>query len=97
METFAGLFIIPSDPHALAAAASRGFEHHRVADLVRNFHGLVGVFDQTHIARHGRDTRLLSNLFGGDLIAHLFNGANGRADESHAYSVKRLGKLAVFA
>ena len=55
LKALARLFIVPGNPHALAAAARRGLDHHRIADFIGNLHRLFGVLDQPHIAGH-RDT-----------------------------------------
>jgi hypothetical protein len=33
LEALGGLLVVPGDPHALAAAARAGLDHHRIADL----------------------------------------------------------------
>src|SRR6185312_17396176 len=43
------------DPHALAAAAGGGLDHHRIPDLVGNAHGRIVVLDDAEMARHRRD------------------------------------------
>ena len=43
------------DAHALAAAAGRGLDHHRIADLVGDLHRVLGVLDHAEMAGHGRD------------------------------------------
>jgi hypothetical protein len=70
-------------------------DHHRIADLARDLHRLVGILDQAHVARHGADTRLLRDLLGGDLVAHRLDRGRGRADEGHARGLKRLGEFPV--
>src|SRR5690606_14912913 len=38
LEAFASFLVVPGDAHALAAAASRSLDHHRIADLLRDAH-----------------------------------------------------------
>ena len=95
LEPLAGLLVIPRDAHALAAAARRGLDHHGVSDLARDFHSLIRIRDQPHISGHSRDTRLLGDFLGSDLIAHGFNRACGRANKGHACGLQRLGEFHV--
>ena len=53
LKAFACLIIRPGDAHALAAAPGRGFYHHRITNLLRDFNRLFGIVDQAHISRHG--------------------------------------------
>jgi hypothetical protein len=39
-KAFARLGVVPGDAHALAAAAGRGLDHHRIADLAADLHRL---------------------------------------------------------
>ena len=96
LEPLARLIVVPGDPHPLAAAARAGLDHHRIADLARDLHRLVGIRDQAHVTRHGRDIGLLRDLLRGDLVAHRLDGTHGRADEGNALGLQRLGKLGVF-
>ena len=96
LEPFARFLVIPRDPHALAAAPGAGLDHHRIADLVRDFHRLVGILDQPHIAGHRRHIRVLSDFLRGDLVPHRLNRAFGRADKGHALGLQRLGEFGVF-
>ena len=78
------------DPHALAAAAGGGLDHHGIADLVGDLHRVLFVLDDAEMPRHGRDLGLGGGLLGFDLVAHRGDGARIGADEDDA----RLGKLA---
>ena len=53
LKAFACLSIRPGDAHALAATPGRGFDHHRIANFLRDFNRLFGVVDQAHISGHG--------------------------------------------
>ena len=54
-EIFRDLGFVESDAHTLAAAAGRGFDHHRKTDLLGNGDGLLVVFDHTEMAGNDRD------------------------------------------
>ena len=97
LEALARLIVVPSDAHALAAAPGGGLDHHRITNLVGDLHCFLGVFDQAHIAGHGRNTGFLRQLFRGDLVAHGFDRARRRADEGDALFFQRLGEELVFA
>ena len=72
------------DAHALAAAAGRGLDHHRIADLFGDLHRLLVVLDDAEMARHGRDLGLGGGLLGLDLVAHRGDGLGIRPDEDDA-------------
>ena len=78
------------DPHALAAAAGGGLDHHGIADLVGDLHRVLFVLDDAEMPRHGRNLGLGGGLLGFDLVAHRGDGARIGTDEDDA----RLGKLA---
>ena len=40
-EALGGLLVVAGDPQASAAAAGRGLDHHRIADLAGDLHGLA--------------------------------------------------------
>ena len=96
LKALARLLVVPRDPHPLAATTGGGFDHHRIADLGRDFRGLVGVFDQSHDAGNRRDTGILRNLLRGDLVAHRLDRPNGWTDESHTGLVERFGEFGIF-
>ena len=95
LEALARLLIIPCDAHTLAATARRGLEHHGVADLVGDFHRLVRIRNQAHIAGNGAHACFLGDLFRGDLVAHLFDRAHRGAYECHARSAQCFGEFGV--
>ncbi|MPL82810.1 hypothetical protein SDC9_28759 [bioreactor metagenome] len=94
-KAFAGFLLVPGDAHALAAAAGRSLDHHRIADLVRDLHRFLGVGDQPHVARNRRDARFLGQLLRGDLVAHRLDRGRRRPDEDDAFLLQRLGELHV--
>ena len=80
------------DPHALAAAAGGGLDHHGIADLVGDLHRMLFVLDDAEMARHGRDLGLRGGLLGFDLVAHRGDRAGVGADEDDAGRLKRARK-----
>ena len=65
------------DAHALAAAAGRGLDHHRIADLVGDLFRLRVVLDHAEMAGHGRDLGGGGGALALDLVAH---GGDGLRD-----------------
>ena len=96
LETLARLRIITCDAHALATATGAGFEHHRISDLLGDLHRLIGVSDQTHIARDCAYPSFLRQFFRGDFVSHAFNRRGGGANKSHAFSLQCLSKQSIF-
>ncbi len=80
------------DPHALAAAAGGGLDHHGIADGVGDLHRMPFILDHAEEARHGRDVRLRRRLLGFDLVAHRGDGAGIGSDEDDAGFGKRARK-----
>src|SRR5690606_35428127 len=78
--------------HTLAAAPSRGFDHHREADLFRNAYSFLGRGDFADVARHGADLRFRRQPLGLDLVAHGRDGRSGRADEDQTCLLDRFHK-----
>ena len=83
-EAFARLAVVVRDAQALAAAAGGRLDHHRIADVARDAHGLVGVLDDVGVAGDRRDLRLLRELLRRDLVAHRRDRRVLRADEHDA-------------
>ena len=88
-EALRNLALRPGDAHALAAAAGRGLDHHRVADLVGDLHRVLLVVDHAEMARHGRDLGLRRGLLGFDLVAHRGDRIGVRPDEHDAGRLQR--------
>ncbi|OIQ66527.1 hypothetical protein GALL_519010 [mine drainage metagenome] len=86
---------VPGDPDALAAAAGRGLDHHRIADVLTDLDSVGGVVDLAHMARHHRDIGLGRELLGLDLVAHRLDGVRVRADEDDALGGQPLGEAGV--
>ena len=83
------------DAQALAAAAGRRLDHHRIADRVGDLHRLLRVRDQAHMAGHGVDARFGRELLGRDLVAHRLDGVGVGADEDDLLVGKALGEAGV--
>ena len=82
LETVAALVVVVGHPHTLAAAAGAGLEHHRVADVARRGHRLVGVGQRLGKPRYHIDAGLFGNFFRADFVAHRLDGSRRRADKS---------------
>ena len=80
------------DAHALAAAAGRRLDHHRIADLLGDGDRLVVVLDDAEMAGHGRDFCGRGRLLRLDLVAHGGDGFGVRTDEDDAGFFQRLGE-----
>ena len=70
--------------HALAAAAGRGLEHHRIADLPGSGAGRPGVGQGLGTARHDRYSGRRHQAPALDLRPHGRDRLRGRADEDHS-------------
>ena len=92
VEALGDLALRMRDPHALAAAAGGGLDHHGIADLVGDLHRVLVVLDDAEMARHGRDLGLRSRLLGFDLVAHRGDRARIGADEDDAGRLQRARK-----
>ena len=95
LEAFARLLFTVSDAHALAAAAGRRLDHHRIADGIRDLRRLIGVGDDPEMPRHRGDTRLGRRLLRFDLVAHGLDRRDRRADEHNACRFERVGESSV--
>ena len=95
-EALFDFLVIGRDPDALAAPARGRLDHDRITDFLGNLHRFLGVFDQTHMAWHGRHAGLGSQLLGADLVAHRFNGVGVRADPTDPLFFKPFGEHRVF-
>jgi hypothetical protein len=69
-EPFKGFLVVEGHAQALAAAAGRGLDHHRVADATWQSPPPLGVGDRVVVARNGVDLGLVGQLLGRDLVAH---------------------------
>ncbi len=92
-KTLRDLVAAVCDPHALAAAAGRGLDHHRIADLVGDPQRLGFVGDRAEMAGHGRHLGLGGELLRLDLVAHGGDGGRVRPNEDDAGSRQRLRKF----
>jgi hypothetical protein len=85
------------DAHAAPAAAARGLDDDRVADLPGQLDGAFLVVVQRSVGPG--DTgypSLLHGLDGGDLVAHQADGLRAGADEDETAALHPLGKIRIF-
>ena len=80
------------DAHALAAAARRGLDHHRIADFVGDLGGALGALDHAEETGNGRDLGGVGELLRFDLVAHRLDGARVGADEDDPFSGERVSE-----
>ncbi len=80
------------NPHALAATAGGRLDHHGIADLVGDLHGLLVVVDDAEMARHRGNLGLGGGLLGFDLVAHRGDGTRIGSDEDDPGFGKRARK-----
>ncbi len=95
-KAFLDLLARKGDAHALAAATRGGLHHHRIADLLGDLDGVLGVADLAHVARDGRDLGGGSRLLALDLVAHGGDRLGVGADEDDAGLGQRHGKGLAF-
>ena len=92
LEALTDILLRVSQAHPLAAAAGRRLHHHRIADLVGNTDGVVGVLNLPHETGDDVDAGLLGELLGLDLVTHGGNRVGGGADEDDALGVERFAE-----
>jgi hypothetical protein len=83
-ESLERLLVVERDAQSLAAAAGAGLDHHRVADLARDRHGLLGRCDHVVVAGDDVDLGLQRQLLRRDLVAHRRDRVVLGADEDDA-------------
>ncbi len=94
-KAFARLRFVMRDAHALAAAAGRGLDHDRIADLGGDADRGVHVRHHVGIAGHGADAGLLGEALGFDLVAHRRDRLRLGADEGDAFGLQPLGEAGI--
>ena len=95
LEGVLELGLLQRDAEALAAAAARGLDGDRVADLLGDLLGLLERLDRVGGARDDRHAGVLHQLAGAGLGAHRLDRARGRADERDAGLLQALGERGV--
>src|SRR3546814_2862520 len=95
LEALADVPFLIGEAHALAAAARRGLHHHRIADLVRNPHGVLGIVDLADEAGDDVDAGFLRELLRFDLVAHRRDRVRSEEHTSELQSLMRIS-YAVF-
>ena len=83
LDAFHDLVRRVGDPHAFTAAAGRGLDHDRIADLFRDTGRLLGRGDRAEKARHHRDARFGRDALRGDFVTHGVDGFWIRPDEAN--------------
>ena len=96
LEPFAHVLFAVGEAHPLAATARAGLHHHRIADIGRDTHRVLGILDLAHEAGDDVDARFLRQFLGLDLVAHGGNRVHRRADKGDASGGQRLGKAGPF-
>jgi hypothetical protein len=82
--------------HAAPAAAARGLDDHRVADLARDLHDFGALLRQRPFrAGHHRHAGLDHRLLGAHLIAHQADVLGARADEDESARLDFLREVGV--
>ena len=87
--------IVAGDPHSLAAAASRGLDQDRVANLRRDGQGRLFTFNETIAAGDQVDLGLFGDLLGRHLVTELAHRLGGRADELDVATAADFGEVLV--
>ena len=96
LEGFFHVFGGLGDFHALAAAACRGLDDDRIADLFAQALGVFERCDATIRAGHARHAELFHRVLGGDLVTHDADVFGGGADEGQTVVFNHLHKACVF-
>ena len=91
-KSFAGLFVIIGDAHALAAAAGGRLQHHRIADLAGDGDRLLGVLEGYGMTGDGVDACFFGQFFRFDLITHGNHGTGRRTDQGDLVAGQLAGK-----
>src|SRR5438874_8180480 len=84
------------DPHTLAAASCRGFDHYRIADPLGGAEGLFFGFDNTEVAGHGRNAGRCRSFLGCDLVAHSLDCLGAGSDKHDAGGLEGACKCGAF-
>src|ERR1700689_4752823 len=83
--------------HAAAAAAARGLDDHRVADVLGDAEVLIRIFTQGPVGSgYTRDAGRLHDLDGGNFVAHEPDGFGARSDEYESALLDPLGEIGIF-
>ncbi len=92
LETVAHFRFVPGNAHALAAAARRGLDHHRIADFSGDPLRMGRVGDDVEKARNRADLGRVGKFLRFDLVAHGDDRLGLRPDEDDALLFQRLAK-----
>ena len=91
-ETFERFLVVERHAQALAAAASAGFDHHGVANVLGYFYCLFRASDGIVVAGNGVDLGGQRQFLGRNLVAHGGNRMRLGADEGNAFFFTAPGK-----
>ncbi len=86
---------LPHHPHAASAAAGRGLQNDRIADVAGKAVRFGVGADAAVGARHDGNAKVTGGAFGGDLVAHQANVLRTRADEVHIVLAEDFGKTRI--
>ena len=81
--------------HAATAAAKRGLDDQRKANLLRDLQRFATVFNRVFRARQHRHVDLLRKRAGGGFVAHVAEQIHARADENNSRLLARFRKIRV--
>ncbi len=90
------LRFVLGDAHALAAAAGRGLQHHRIADPLGDLGGRVRIGNRAEMAGHRAHAGLGGEFLRLDLVAHRRDRGGRRPDEDDAGLFQRFGEGGIF-
>ena len=91
------LFFVERHAQPFAAAARRGLDHYRVADVLCDLDRVFGRVDRGVVARDRADTGRTRELLRLDLVAHCRDRSVLRADEDDAFLFDPAREPGVFA
>src|SRR5215216_3953426 len=97
MESGCKAWLIMRSAHSSAAATGGRFDHHRVAELLSDFHRLVLSLNNSIAARRHRDARFTCRCTSGVFVAHGLHGTGGRANELDVAAFTDLNEMRVFS
>src|SRR5208283_3413879 len=94
-EALGRFLVAPGNAQAATAAAGRGLDHHRIADLAGDLHGVRGHLDRIVVAGDRVHAGIAGELLGGDLVAHRGDRFVFGPDEDNSFLLQPPGELLV--
>ena len=95
-EAFLDILTVPGHADTLAAAASAGLDHDRIANFFGNLHGVGGIGNLANMARHAGHIGRSRELLAFNLVAHGRDGGGIGADKDNTLILTALGKFGLF-